>query len=51
MPQTQTITSPKVAEPKSASSGQIREIPVRPEVWQRSAAQELADPPRFPALK
>lgn len=51
MPQTLPITQTKVVEPKSASSGQIREIPVPAEVWKRTAAQELADPPKFPTLK
>ena len=51
MPQTKPIMLTKVAGPKPASSGQIREVPVSAEVWKRSAAQELADPPRFPTLK
>ena len=48
---TKTAVATKPAEPKTAPSGQIREVPVREDVWKRSAAQELADPPRFPALK
>ena len=46
----QTVAT-NVSEPTPASCGQIREVPVKPEVWKRTAAQELSDPPKFPALK
>jgi len=39
-----------LAAPKAPSFGQIREIPVHEDVWKRSAAQELTNPPRFPTL-
>ena len=41
----------KQSSPSKPASGQVRAVPVRDEVLKRSAAQELADPPRFPALK
>jgi hypothetical protein len=48
MAQTKLVAPP---EPKPANTGQIREVPVRADVLKRSAAQELANPPRFPILK
>lgn len=50
----QTASQPNTSKQTTASkpaSGQVREIPVREDVLKRSAAQELADPPRFPPLK
>ena len=40
-----------IAKTTDQKSGQIREVPVSADVLKRSAAQELSDPPRFPALK
>lgn len=33
------------------SGGELHEVAVSPDVYRRSAAQELADPPKFPTLK
>lgn len=51
MPQTKPSVTTQTAEPKSGTSGQVREVPVSADALKRSAAQELANPPRFPTLK